>query len=342
MAKRPTTLHDVAQRAGVHFSTVSRALNPRTRRLVSADVARKVIAAAAALKYRPNEAAVGLKTNRSFLINILLPNLTEPGHDAMVKGVRERLLNTRYVAIIGDEQRLAGQERVSLQAMKLRPIGGLILAMAKLQDKLVREATREDLPFVQVLRVSRSSSASSVTIDYAAGMAKIVALLESLGHKRIGLICHSQALSTGLAEVAAFNAAIKSIGADAAKAPYEACEDDDIEAGQLAFARLHARRPDLTAIVAMHDRLALGCIDGARAIGRSCPDDMSVIGFGDLPLTDRITPSLSTMQIDYGRIGRFAADLMIRTLDEPASSALHRTVEPVLVRRASIAPRNAR
>ena len=103
--------------------------------------------------------------------------------------------------------------------------------------------------------------------------------------------------------------------------------------------RLRARQPNLTAVIAMHDRLAFGCIDGAHAVGLSCPNDISVVGFGDLPLTDRTTPTLSTMRLDYRRVGRIAADLMIRTIDEPASPALHHMVDPVLVRRASIAPR---
>src|SRR5690349_2802635 len=115
MAKRTAsiTLHDVAKRAGVHFSTVSRALNPGTRQLVSAEVARKVLAAATALRYRPNEAAVGLRTSKSFQINVLLPDIGEPGCGALVKGIRERFLSTRYVAIVGDEQRLVGQESFS-------------------------------------------------------------------------------------------------------------------------------------------------------------------------------------------------------------------------------------
>jgi LacI family transcriptional regulator len=335
MAKRPTTLHDVAKRAGVHFSTVSRALNPQTRQLVSAKVARKVAAAATALKYRPNEAAVGLRTRKSFLINILLPNLTEPGHDALVKGVRERFLDTRYVAIVGDEQRLAGQERLSLRSMKLRPIGGLIVAIAKDHDNLVREAAQDDLPLVEILSVSRNGAASSVTVDYVAGTTKIVGLLQSLGHERIGLVAHSPALSTGVAERAAFHAAIKNAGLDPAKALHECCEENDFEAGQHAFRRLRERLPDLTAVIAMHDKLALGCIDGVREAGLSCPKDISVFGFGDLPLTDRTTPPLTTMRIDYGGIGRLAAGLIMRAIEEPEAKPLHYTVEPVLIRRGS-------
>jgi LacI family transcriptional regulator len=98
----------------------------------------------------------------------------------------------------------------------------------------------------------------------------------------------------------------------------------------------------MTAIVAMHDKLALGCIDGVRAAGLSCPKDISVVGFGDLPLTDRTTPPLSTMRIDYGRIGRLAADLMIRAIEDPAAASLHHTVDPVLVRRGSVAACSAR
>ena len=330
------TLHDVAKRAGVHFSTVSRALNPQTRQLVSAAVTRKVMTAAAALEYRPNEAAVGLKTRRSYQINVLLPDIGEPGAGALVRGIRERLLSTPYVAIVGDEERLVGQERFSLRAMKLRPIGGLIVATAKLDDELVREAAKQELPLVEVLRLSNKSKVSSVSVDYRAAMADIVDALRAHGHKRIGLLSHSLTLSIGRDEVAGFSAALKNAGLSVGKRLCEPVEDENIELAQQAFLRLHSRQPGLTAVIAAHDKLAVGCIDGIRSIGLSCPKNISVVGFGDLPLTERLSPPLSTMRVDLGRIGRLAGDLIIRAIEQPTLPIVHHVVEPVFVRRGSI------
>jgi LacI family transcriptional regulator len=173
-------------------------------------------------------------------------------------------------------------------------------------------------------------------------MSNIVGLLRSYGHKRIGLVAHSPALSTGRDEVAGFFAALKDNGLTTEKRLYEPAEQEDIELGQQAFLRLHDRVPGLTAVIAAHDKLALGCIDGIRALGLSCPKHLSVIGFGDVPLIDRVSPSLTTMRIDLGRVGRLAADLMIRAIEEPALPAQHHVVDAVIVRRASVGKAPAR
>ena len=125
-------------------------------------------------------------------------------------------------------------------------------------------------------------------------------------------------------------------GLPASKKLCEPVESEDIELAQQAFLRLHAREPALTAIIAGHDKLALGCIDGARSIGLSCPKDVSVVGFGDLPLTERLSPTLSTMRVDLGRVGRLAGDLIIRAIEQPDLPAVHHAITPVFVRRGSI------
>ena len=297
--------------AGVHFSTASRALDPQKRQMVGEAVIARVVAAATSLRYQRNEAAVGLKTRKSFLINILLPNL---GHNAcapIVSGVRERLVSTHYVAIVGDEKRLVGQERFSLQAMKMRPIGGLIVATAELRDRFIEEAAVEQLPLVQILRSDKKRSSSTVLVDLNAFMKSAVSLLRAHGHSRIGLVSHPQTLSSGVSELAGFKQAMRAAGLKIQENQVEVAVEDTIEAGHRAFLQLKSQNQALSAIIACDDRTAIGCIDGAQALGLSCPDQISVIGFGDFPLVDRLSPPLTTMRVDYARIGRIAADLMI-------------------------------
>lgn len=306
--------------------------------MVSPEVVKRVLSAASTLRYHRNEAAVGLRTRKSWLINILVPDLSQPIYAAMVGGIRERLVNSRYVAIVGDEKRVIGQERYSLRAMKMRPIGGLIVATAQLRDKFVDEAVSEQVPLVQVLRATKKQCSPTVLVDFAQGVRAAVNILRAHGHVRIVLITHPANVSPAQAQKDGFKAAMADSSIDVVKEQWEAASDESIEAGRQAFLQLCRRFPKPTAVIAATDHLAIGAIDAAHSLGLSCPEQVSVVGFGDYPLVDRISPPLSTMKVDYARIGRLAADLIIRELTESRSSQIHNLVEPELVLRGSIGP----
>src|SRR6202035_2563961 len=102
MPDRPATLRDVAAAAGVHPATASRALNPETRLLVSEETAKRVLAAAAELGYRPNAVARSLRTRRSHTVGVLIPDLNNPLFPPMIRGLEDRLAAAGYVALIGN------------------------------------------------------------------------------------------------------------------------------------------------------------------------------------------------------------------------------------------------
>src|SRR5579864_6647042 len=117
MPEPAVTLRDVAQRAGVHPATASRALNPETKILVSEDTARRVAAAAAALGYRPNAVARSLRTRRSHTIGVLIPDLTNPLFPPIVRGLEDRLAADGYVALLGNTDADASRERNLFEQM---------------------------------------------------------------------------------------------------------------------------------------------------------------------------------------------------------------------------------
>ena len=333
------TLRDVANRVGVHFSTVSRALNPDTRRLVDAKLVEKIVKAAKELRYQPNFNAVGLKTQRSYIINVMLPDNGDAIYPPIVRGVRQRLAQTSFLAIVGDAERVTGQERFSLLTMKMRPTGGLILATAKPSDRFIAEAIREQVPLVQIIRTTSKRVSSTVTVDQHRGMQLAVEHLRMLGHTEIGLVASPDTLSTGLAEAEGFRKALLKAGLKSSKMATAHAEDCSIRSGAAAMLRLIDKPNRITAVVAAHDMLALGAIDAARARGRSCPADISVIGCFDLPLVDRVSPPLTTMSVDFSKLGWLAGDLSLRAIDYPGEITEHQ-IEPTLVIRQSTAARS--
>ena len=138
-ARRRITLRDVADRAGVHASTVSRALNPEKLGMVTPVVARRVADAAEQLGYRPNPIASSLRTNRTFTIGILIPDVTNPLFPPIIRGIEDTLSPVGYTAIIANTDNDPDRERLTVERMRERRVDGLILATARRKDGLIAQ-----------------------------------------------------------------------------------------------------------------------------------------------------------------------------------------------------------
>ena len=134
MNGQPVTLKDVAAMAGVHPATVSRALNPETRLLVSDETADRILAAADALGYRPNTVARSLRTRRSNTVGVLIPDLNNPLFPPIVRGIEDCLADAGYVALIGNTDAADERERLVFEGMRDRHVDGFVIATARLRS----------------------------------------------------------------------------------------------------------------------------------------------------------------------------------------------------------------
>ena len=193
----PATLRDVAKLAAVHPGTVSRALNPETRRMVNEETARRVLEAAAQLGYRPNPIARGLKTNRSHTIGVLVPDLTNPLFPPIVRGIQDRLEAAGYTPLIANTDNDPDRERNDFEAMRARQVDGVITATARLDHGVLDEMAADGLPIVLVNRRLDDGPLSSATADDHEGARLAVKHLAELGHTRIAHLGGPQGVSTG-------------------------------------------------------------------------------------------------------------------------------------------------
>src|SRR4051794_3198679 len=161
----PVTLRDVARAARVHPGTVSRALNAETRGLVNEETAERVMRAAEELGYRPNPIARGLKTNRSFTVGVLLPDLTNPLFPPIVRGIEDRLGEAGYTSLIANTDNDAERERQDFEAMRARQVDGFITATARLDREFIAETKELAEPIVLVNRRLEDESLPAVTVD---------------------------------------------------------------------------------------------------------------------------------------------------------------------------------
>jgi LacI family transcriptional regulator len=336
------TLRDVARAANVHPGTVSRALNEDTRGLVNPDTAERVMKVAEELGYRPNRIARGLKTSRSHTIGVLIPDITNPLFPPILRGIEDRLDQAGYTSLIVNTDNDSERERIYLDAMRARQVDGFISATARLDRELLVELAEAGTPLVLVNRSLEDGSVPAVTIDDRQGVVLAVEHVVALGHERVGHVAGPQNLSTGHRRHAGFVEAMRAAGLEA---PPERVRFGALfteEEGARACDELLDAAPDVTAIVAGNDLMAIGCYDALERRGLSCPDDVSVVGFNDMPFVDRLRPPLTSVRIPKREIGQVAADLLLEQLTGGGEVASEILLEPTLTIRGSTAPSRRR
>jgi LacI family transcriptional regulator len=332
------TLKDVAREAGVHPGTASRALNAETRSLVNMGTAERVLATAERLGYRPNPIARGLKTRRSYTVGVLIPDLTNPLFPPIVRGIQDRLEEAAYTPLIANTDNDPDRERADFEAMRARQVDGFITATARLDRAELDNLTGLRLPVVLVNRGLERGPLASVVGDDRAGVRLAVRHLAELGHRRIAHVAGPQDISTGRRRHHGFVEAMGELGLG---------PDPDLilvggalvesEGVRLCAELIDAVR-DFTAIVAANDMMALGCYDVLAERGLRCPQDISVIGFNDMPFAAHFQPPLSTIRIPHYELGTRAAELLLARLADPDASPVNELLEPELVARESTAP----
>ena len=340
--RAPVTIRDVARVAKVHPGTVSRALNADTRSLVNEETAERVLRAAEELGYRPNPIARGLKTNRSYTIGVLIPDITNPLFPPILRGIEDRLGEAGYTSLIVNTDNDADRERSHIEAMRARQVDGFISATARLDRELLAEAAAAEKPLVLVNRSLEDGSAPAVTVDDAFGIRLAVEHIAGLGHKRIGHVAGPQNLSTGHRRYLGFVEAMTDAGLEVQREYVRFSKWFTEDEGARVCAELLDAAGELTAIVAANDLLALGCYDALEERGLRCPEDISIVGFNDMPFVDRLRPPLTTVRVPQREIGTVAADLMLQRLTDGADGASQILLEPTLVVRGSTAPPRAR
>jgi LacI family transcriptional regulator len=333
--KRKVTIRDVAERVGVHHSTVSRALSPSKRDKISPAVVKKVEQAADELGYFPNIVASSLKQNRSFTVGVLIPDLTNPLFPPIIRGIQDAVEAAGYTVITANTDDEQDKELNALRIMRGRAIEGMIISTARREDRIVDECIANDIPFVLVNRTVDNDGVSAVIVDEDHGVRSVIDHLVGLGHTRIAHVSGPQHSSTGFGRARAFTQCMNAH--DLRGELIEVAEKYTIEEGRRAFTRLLARDKKLTAVVAANDMLALGCLDATKELGLRVPEDISITGYDDIQFLDRMSPALTTVHVPKYEMGALATQKLLDMIAGDDSSVSIVRVQPSLVVRNSTA-----
>lgn len=335
---RKPTLKDVARAAGVHTGTASRALNPETRHLVNADTVRKVQRATEALGYLINPIARSLKTSRSMTIGMIIPDITNPIFPPMARGVEAVVEQAGYTALIVNSDGDLARERNRVNSLRARQVDGLIFATARRKHPLLSELHDARVPVVLIGRRTEGLDLPSVAPDDEAGVTTAVRHLVGLGHRDIACISGPMDTSQGVVRQRAFHGTMRELGVPTRDELTVEADAWTIEGGREAALELFGRHAGrFTAVVAGNDLVALGCMDVLAQRGLRCPDDVSVIGFNNTPMMERLSPPLTTIAVPHYDVGVEAARLLLEAIKDFDRTPRSLLLPVTLVERGSTA-----
>lgn len=329
----PATLRAVAEAAGVHVATASRALNAETSHLVRPATRQRVLEAAERLDYRADFNAAALRSGRSRLVGILVPGLSNPVYGPITAGAAEVLDQNGIGTMVGDTGILRERSGELVRALLARRVDGLLMATSfEDRDGAVEEAVRHQLPLVLLNR--GRAGLCCVRPDHATSMGLLVDHLVGLGHRNIGFMGGNLRSVWRDDRREAFDAAL----ARHSLKPFSSWEVPGYgrEAGREGALALLPGARAMTALCCGNDMTAMGVRDAARALGLELPASLSITGHNDIPFMDAVSPPLTTVRVDYHAMGMMAATMLLRRI---AGEAVPDALVPVeLVVRGSTAP----
>jgi LacI family transcriptional regulator len=326
----PVTLAAVASRAGVHVSTVSRALTPGAPG-VSASTGARIRAIAAEMGYQPDPAAAALRTRRTSVLGVLVPRLTDFVLARIYEGIDAAAAEAGYNTFVANTTDDPDLRRTRLDGLLSRRVDGIVLGDARLDgDDLVKTLDSKGIPYVLVSRRLRGHL--SVTTDDLLGGRLAAQHLLELGHERVAVVAGEPYASTGVERTAGFRRAYADAGRPV---PDERVLHSrfDVEGGHSAAAALLDLRPRPTAIFAVNDTAAVGVMGALRERGLRPGTDVAVVGYNDIPLAADLPVPLTSVHSPMFEMGSAALALLLdRIQGLPTRS---RRLRPELVARAS-------
>ncbi|MFZ6674809.1 LacI family DNA-binding transcriptional regulator [Undibacterium sp. Xuan67W] len=301
-AAMPVTLLDVAKEAGVSPSTVSRILNGTAK--VSAVKRAAVEKAIAQMHYEPNQLAQGLKKGRSMTIGIVVQDISSPFFDETLRGVDDGLKGTGFASVIVSGHWNAEEETERIKLLLARKVDGIILLSGRIEDKDVLRFANQR-PIVATGRMLNSKTAIGFKLDNEHGAYLAVRHLIELGHRRIAFVAGPSNNVDAADRLAGYRRALTE--SNLIFDPLLVVEGDFHEAsGLMAMNRLFESQQQFSAVFAANDLTAYGVRLSLYRRGIRVPDDISLVGFDDLPGSLYTTPPLTTIHQPLYDMGRLA------------------------------------
>ncbi len=333
--KGKVTIYDVAQRADVAISTVSRVLNDSLD--VSDRMRVRVNLAIDELNYRPDRTATSLARQEKRMLAVAMPTFTTPFHTELLKGIRSSLQRTQLDLLLSDLGSSL-REHSLFSFLQRGAVGGLLLAGVHVDERIATELRALQAPVVLI--GSQWPSFDGFMWDETAGAKQAVSHLVELGHREIGMIRIQRDSRIQILRIAGYQSALREAGIafDSSKLVTGKTEKHagfSEEVGYEAMTDLMTIHPGITAVFASSDVQAIGAWAAISDSGRRVPEDIAVVGYDDIKTSRYI--GLTSVDQSMQKIGERATELLLSRLSGSNSEPARTTVvKPILnIRRSS-------
>jgi LacI family repressor for deo operon, udp, cdd, tsx, nupC, and nupG len=310
----------VALQAGVSIATVSRVIN--ASKPVSADTRERVEAAVAALGYRTNPFARSLMRGESRLLLVLVPDFANPFYSETVKGVESVVRQHGYNVVLG----------AALDA-SYNPLVDGVISLANFHELQPMVKEMPGLPWVACSEFVEDSGLPHASIDHGQAARDAVQYLINRGHRRIALLGANESYLWARQRRAGYEAALQRAGLELDPQLVRVARGTDYSFGMEAAGALLALEAPPSAVFAVSDTLAIGAIKAFRRAGRRVPEDIAVVGFDNIPLSQMFEPALTTIAQPMFELGAAAATMLLERL--AGGTPQSRTLQHALVVRES-------
>ncbi len=328
----PPTSLDVARQAGVSVATVSRVLNDSPH--VSPNVKRQVLRAVKALNYQPNRTAQRLRARRSCVIGLVISDIQNPFFTSIVRGTEDAAHKHGYSVVLCNSDEDPQKERLYVNVMRAEAVAGVILASTAETNPLVADLIDHGIPVVAIDRRIRDSRVDSILADNIAGAFAAVSHLITLGHRHIGFVGLPLTRTTGKERYDGYTRALREHGLPVSRR-WIRTADAKQQGGHDRTLDLLKSQPSITALFVANNLMTLGALNAIRECGLRIPDDISVVGFDDMPWATLLQPPLTVVAQPSYEIGEKASELLLERFKQPEKPAVHIELKTNLIIRGT-------
>jgi LacI family transcriptional regulator len=334
-SKRPT-MRDVAKAAGVSTATVSNVL--RGLRFVGPEKRQRVLDAIAMLDYSPNRVAASLRSRRSHMIGIVVPDITTSFFSAVVRRIEEFAAGSNYQILLAESQEDTGRERERIQALIARQADGLIIVPCIDKSPALDDVRRSGIPTVVFDRVAADIDFDSIAVDNIGAGREGTRHLLSLGHRNIVMLASDMALRNIAERVQGYRSALQEAGLGALERVV--VSGDKADDGERALRTVLAQPHRPSAVFTSTHILAMGALRAVWAAGLRIPQSISLLTFDESVWMTALRPFLSVIHQPVEEIAQEAWSTMMERLAGRHSPPVHRDLRCSLIARESTGERS--
>jgi LacI family transcriptional regulator len=311
---------------------VSYVLNNNANISIPPETRQRILDAIAQLDYVPNRAARELRTNQTRTIMCVVPDITNQFHTVFARGIQKVTRQHGYEFILYNTDRSASIERGSLQFIQQGRVDGVIMTVFYVRATDLIPLLEKGIAVVAqgpniMPRQVRDYPLDSLHVDDSGAAHAAMTYLIERGHERIGMIAGNVGSPPRIRRERGYRETLREHGIEVDEALI-VDGDFQIEGGYLGMKELLAQSPLVTAVFAASDLMAIGALRAIKEVGLTVPDDISIIGFDDIPLARLVTPALTTVAQFQEEMGVRAAQMLFERLEESAPDGGRHEVMP--------------